>query len=134
MDLVPVPAPAVSASEVSVCPVCHQPVQLTWYFCPNCGKALKERPLSTTYGTQAWIYALSILMPWIAFLALGYWPGVKYLRSENEEAKQVGIIACVLMGISTIIMVWLLVVWTQQLVQSSLNGIGNLGGLGGGGL
>ena len=102
-----------------------------WYFCPNCGKGLRGKPLSTSTGTQAWIYALSVLMPWIAFLAVSYWPGVKYIRSDSEEAKQIGIIASVLMAISTIVMLWLLITWTQQLVQSSLNNVGNLGGLGG---
>ncbi len=124
MDNVPVPS-------LPICPTCHQSVQPEFYFCPNCGGALKEKPLSTTQATQAWIYALSIVMPWIAFLALHYWPGVKYIRSDDENAKQIGIIASVLMGISTIVMIWLLIVWTQQLVQSSVNDIGNLGGLGG---
>ncbi len=123
MDNVPIPS-------LPICPACHQPVQPEFYFCPNCGRALKEKPLSTTAATQAWIYALSIVMPWIAFLALHYWPGVKYIRSDDENAKQIGIIASVLMGISTIAMMWLLIVWTQQLVQSSLNNIGNLGGFG----
>lgn len=129
MDSVPTPESlSGSAPAFSVCPMCHQPIQLEWYFCPNCGKALKEKPLSTSYGTQAWIYALSIAMPWLAFLTLGYWPGVKYLRSKDENAKQIGIIACILVGVSTVIMVWLLVVWTQQLVQSSLNDVGNISG------
>ena len=121
MDSIPSPSsPA--------CPVCHQAVQPEFYFCPNCGKALKEKPLSTSSGTQAWIYALSIAMPWIAFLALSYWPGIKYMRSGDESAKQIGIIATVLMALSTIFMLWALVTWTQELVQSSLNSVGNLGG------
>lgn len=121
MTDIPPPVPA-------VCPVCHEPVQPEFYFCPNCGKALREKPLSVSSGTQAWIYALSIAMPWIAFLALGYWPGMKYIRSGDERAKEIGIIALVLMLISTAVMMWLLIVWTQELVQSSLNDIGNIGG------
>ena len=66
-------------------------------------------------------------MPWIAFLAVRYWPGVKYIRSGDSRVKRIGIIAAVLMGISTIIMIWLLTVWTEQLVQSSLSGV--MGGL-----
>ena len=113
-------------AALAVCPVCHQPVQPTWYFCANCGKALTEKPLSTSTGTQAWIYALSIAMPWIAFLGLSYWPGIRYIKSQDENAKQIGIIAAVLMGLSTIIMMWILIVWTENYVQSSVNSI-NLG-------
>ncbi len=111
-----------------VCPACHQPVQPEFYFCPNCGKLLREKPLSTSLETKAWIYALSIIMPFLAFLAISYWPGVKYLRSSDEEVRQIGIIATVLMVLSTILMVWLTIVWVQSAVQSSLNSIGNLGG------
>lgn len=120
---VPVPS-----SALPVCPVCHQAVQPEFYFCPNCGKSLHEKPLSTSWGTQAWIYALSVVMPWLAFLVLSYWPGIKYMRSDNEGAKQIGVIATVLMAISTIVMMWLLIVWTQAYVQYSVNSIGNLGG------
>lgn len=50
------------------------------------------------------------------------------MRSGDESAKQIGIIATVLMALSTIFMLWALVTWTQELVQSSLNSVGNLGG------
>ena len=121
MDDIPVPA--------LICSQCHQPLWPEFYFCPNCGTAAKEKPLSTSVGTQAWIYALSIVMPIICYLALSYWPGVKYVRSADERAKQIGIIAIALMTISTIVTFWLAIVWTQQYVQSSVNSI-NLSGLG----
>ncbi len=111
-----------------VCPQCHQPVAPEFYFCPNCGKSLSEKPLSTSPGTQAWIYIFSIIMPMIAFLGISHWPGIKYLKSDDENAKQIGIIAIVLMAISTIVTFWLAIVWIQQTVQSSVNNIGNIGG------
>lgn len=115
-----------------VCPVCHLPVQPEFYFCPNCGKELREKPLSTSVATQAWIYAFSIVMPMIAFLGISHWPGVRYLRSDDEAAKQIGIIASVLMAISTIVTFWLAIVWIQSYVQSSVNSInGDFGSLGG---
>jgi len=70
-------------------------------------------------------------MPAIAFLAISYWPGVRYLKSDDENAKRIGIIATVLMIVSTVVLYWLTIVWTQQLIQSSMNAI-NLGGLNGG--
>ena len=134
MDNVPVP-PMQPAAPVAVpamiCPQCHFPVQPEYYYCPNCGKSLREAPLSKSLGTQIWIYAFSIVLPVICFLAVSYWPGVKYIKSDDPDAKQIGIIAAVLMGLSTIITFWLAIVWIQQAVQSSVNSVGNLGGLNG---
>ena len=124
-------SPSVPLPTSLLCPVCHQSVQPEFYFCPNCGKKIKEKPLSVSGATQAWIYALSIVMPAIAFLAISYWPGVRYLKSDDENAKRIGIIATVLMIVSTVVLYWLTIVWTQQLIQSSMNAI-NLGGLNGG--
>ena len=101
----------------AVCPQCHQPVLLAYYFCPNCGKNLKEPPLSTSIATQAGIYLLSIIMPAIAFIAIKYWPGMKYLRSADWTKKQIGIIALVLMVASTVVITWWLIIWTEGLIQ-----------------
>ena len=118
-----------SPGNVSLCPVCHQPVPRDAYFCPNCGKELRPKPLSTSLGTQAWIYAFSLILPMIAYLAIGYWPGFRYLRSSDPREKQVGIIATVLLVLSTIITFWYVIAWMQAYVQQSVNDIGNLGNL-----
>ena len=111
-----------------LCPQCHQPVASTAYYCPNCGKKLSDPPLSISVGSQAWIYAFSIILPWIAYLAISYWPGIKYLRSDDPEAKQVGMVAMALLVISSVIAFWLSIVWIQNAVQSSVNSVGNIGG------
>lgn len=123
MDDIPIPL-----VPSAICPVCHLPVQSEAYFCPNCGAKLREKPLSVSVATQAWIYALSIVMPMIAFLALHYWPGIKYVRSDDARAKQIGLIAIALIALSTIITYWLSIVWLQGFIQSSVNNVGNLGG------
>jgi len=105
------------------CPVCHQPVLPTYFFCPNCGKNLKEPPLSTSVATQIGIYLFSIILPAIAFLAIRYWPGVKYLRSPDWSRKQIGIIAVILMAASTIILVWWGIVWFEGFAQSATGGL-----------
>ena len=112
----------------ALCPQCHQPVPPAAYFCPNCGKKLSEPPLATGGGTQAWIYVFSIILPMIAFLAIKYWPGIKYVRSGDRRAKQIGFIAIALITVSTIVTFWLAAVWINQILQTSLNGIGNFGG------
>jgi len=111
-----------------LCPQCHFVVKPEYYYCPNCGKSLHEAPLSTSIMTQAWIYGFSIVLPIICYLAVSYWPGIKYLLSEDENAKQIGIVACILLAVSSIITFWLAIVWIQQAVQSGVSSVGNLGG------
>jgi len=109
--------------ETNICPVCHQPILPQYYFCPNCGAKLNEAPLSTAPATQAWIYVFSIILPMICFIFVKRWPGVKYFKSNDPKAKQIGEIAWALLILSTIITIWLVYVWTQQMIQSSINSI-----------
>ncbi|MEK7180727.1 MAG: zinc ribbon domain-containing protein [Patescibacteria group bacterium] len=88
--------------ETVICPTCHQPVTAEWFFCPNCGKNLKEKPPSTTWLMQTGLYLLAVLLT-----PLGLWPGIKYLRSHDAHARRVGIIVVVLTSLSFIISIWL---------------------------
>ena len=116
-------ASANSATTSGICPVCHQPVFRQYYFCPNCGAKLKSAPLKTDGATQAMIYAFSVILPFIAFIFITRWQGVKYLKSPDKKAKQIGMIAWALLIISTIIVIWLAVVWTQNAIKASVNSI-----------
>jgi len=62
----------------------------------------------------------------IAYLAIGYWPGVKYMRSADPKAKQIGGIAMTLLVISSVVTFWYSIVWIQQQVQSAETSVGNL--------
>jgi hypothetical protein len=110
-------------SVSSVCPVCHQPILPQYYFCPNCGTKLNSTPLSTTASTQAWIYAFSIILPMICFIFVTRWPGVKYFKSNDPKAKEIGQIAWALLIFSTVVTIWLAIVLTQNLIQSSIDSI-----------
>ncbi len=113
------------------CPSCHQPVLPTYYFCPNCGANLRPAPLKTDTISQIELYLFSIVLPMIAFLAVGKWQGLKYLKSKDPKEKQIGMIAWALMIISTIIVIWYTVVWTQNYIQETVNSINvDLGSLG----
>jgi len=114
----------------AICPQCHQPVLPTYYFCPNCGKSLHEPPLLTSVGAQTGLYILSIIMPLICFLAINQWKGMKYMKSADPQAKQVGYIATALMVISTVIVVWVGIIWTEQLINSMTGGLMGAGSMG----
>jgi len=73
------------------CPVCSSLVDTTAFFCPICGKNLKEKPLSTGIGTQIGLYAVSVLLP-----PLFIGRTIKYLKSAEPKAKQIGVISLIL--------------------------------------
>jgi predicted nucleic acid-binding Zn ribbon protein len=106
-----------------ICPICHQPILPEYYFCPNCGNKLNSAPLSISTESQLKLYAHSIVLPLICFVTAGKWQGIKYFKAEDKKTKNVGIVACALLILSTLIMIWLVVVWTNQAIQSSINSI-----------
>ncbi|HVF69125.1 MAG TPA: hypothetical protein VNA13_01025 [Xanthomonadales bacterium] len=79
----------------SACPSCNLPVLSVFYFCPNCAKSLRPKPLSTSIGNQIGIYLLSALVP-----PFGLVPGIKYLLQKSGKAKAVGAVAVLLTIIS----------------------------------
>jgi hypothetical protein len=125
-NIVPVPA-NIPMPQVAICPRCHFSVKPEYYFCPNCGAKLTDAPLATDSMTQMLIYGFSIILPLIAYLAITKWPGIKYLRSQDEKAKQIGIIALGLLIVSSVIMFWLTYVWIQGYIQSSVSNMSSLG-------
>lgn len=103
----------------SNCPQCHLQVLQIFYFCPNCGKNLRPKPLSISLGKQIGIYLLSFFLP-----PLGLLPGFKYLFQEEAKAKLVGVIALILTIISIFVTVNLamsLSVQIQERITSQLN-------------
>jgi len=52
------------------------------------------------------------------------------MKSANPAAKQIGYIATGLMLASTVVVVWLGVIWTEQLINSMTGGLMGAGNLG----
>lgn len=82
-----------------LCPTCQYKTLPDWYFCPNCGKNLKEAPLDVSIGKQILIYSVSFFL---TPLGLGW--GLKYVKSKDNKIKTIGIISIVLTVISIIFM------------------------------
>jgi len=112
-----------SLGSVPACPVCHQPVLPQYYFCPNCGAKLHEAPLSTSVSAQIGLYAFSIILPMIGFLMITRWNGLKYYKSDDPKAKQMGIISFLLLICSTVFLIWYAIVATQHYIQSTVDSI-----------
>lgn len=86
----------------SICPTCHTEVKPTDYFCFNCGKNLKPKPLSTSVSSLVVLYAISIFLP-----PFGVFKGLKYLQEKDSQRKIIGLIAVLLTITSLIITIML---------------------------
>lgn len=73
------------------CPKCKIAVSPEDFFCRNCGKPLKPRPLSTSIGKQTIIYLVSIFLP-----PFGLSPAVKYIKQPDSKSKIIGWVAVAL--------------------------------------
>jgi hypothetical protein len=103
------------------CPACKQNIQAEYYFCPNCGRKLKEKPQPTTMLRQILVYLLSFFLP-----PLGLWPGIKYLKQKDNKSKIIGVISIVLTVVSAAISIWLyfgLIRTINQQLNQQLNNI-----------
>jgi hypothetical protein len=107
-----------------ICPQCHQPIKAEYYYCPNCGKKLSEPGLSTNIGAQLWLYAFSLVLPFIGYLAITYWQGIRYARSDDPKAQEIGWIAIALLTASSIFVIWQATVWINGFVQSATSTAG----------
>jgi uncharacterized membrane protein YvbJ len=87
-------------NKISFCPTCKFSVQDNWFFCPNCGKLIKDKPLEISTTKQILIYGVSFFLS-----PLGLAWGLKYIRSKDKKTKNIGIISIVLTVISIILMI-----------------------------
>ena len=71
------------------------PVLETFFFCPSCGKKIREKPLSLSLMAQIAAYAVSVFLP-----PLGLIYTVKYLKQSETKAKTIGWITLILTVIS----------------------------------
>jgi hypothetical protein len=94
------------------CPFCKAQIDPTAYFCPDCGKKVREKPLSTGFGSQALLYLASIFLP--PFNLPWTW---RYLHSDDPTGKKIGWISVILMVISLLIVIWLSYAFAQSLTK-----------------
>lgn len=111
-----------NGANVSQCSVCHTAILPNWYFCPNCGKAFKEKPPNITVFKQVYIYAISFFL---APLGLGW--GLKYIRSSDQKTRTVGMISIALTVVSILLIIMVFKNFADQ-YGKMLNNIGNFNG------
>lgn len=100
-----------------VCKKCQNPIAASFFFCPYCGKKLRQLPLSTSIGRQIWYYFLAIFFPYFTVA-----PSISYLRQSDNNSKATGIVLLLLTAVSLLINVYY--VWvTAQYFNEQLNGL-----------
>lgn len=77
--------------EIMVCPSCQAVTSTTANFCSQCGKKLKNAPLSTSVAKQIVIYLVSFFL---APFGLGY--AFIYLKQPDAKTRTIGIISLAL--------------------------------------
>jgi hypothetical protein len=78
------------------CRKCKSAILDTYYFCPNCGKKIKDPPVSTTILKQLYIYLFSLFLP--PFGLIYVYP---YLMTKGRKAKIIGLVALILTLVSS---------------------------------
>jgi RNA polymerase subunit RPABC4/transcription elongation factor Spt4 len=109
--------------EITACSNCHQPIELADYFCPNCGKKIRSRSLSTSWGSLTILFLKTVLLP-----PLGLWWGYRYLRQPDTRSKIAGLVTIAITVAET---VWLTVATIDAVnqAQQQINQQINLYGL-----
>ncbi len=108
-------------SQQITCPHCQASINSEDYFCPNCGKKIKDPPVKMTVFKQIGVYAVSILFP-----PLGLWPGIRYFRNKDPKIQMVGIVAIILTIMSSVVTIWYSYVLIQNInktINSQINDI-----------
>jgi len=73
---------------------------------------VREKPLSTGTFTQIGLYAVSILLPPLSLI----WT-MKYLKSKDPKAKQIGMISLGLTIAALVAVIWLSIAFAKNVTQ-----------------
>lgn len=95
-----------------VCKYCSLPVTPVDYFCPNCGKKLKDKPVSIGFWALVWLFGLSAFAP-----PFGIGLTIKYMRAEDEQARTLGWISLVVTLVALIVTILLTKTLMENLNQ-----------------
>lgn len=103
---VPMPTPQTGVKQTLAnptnlsCKYCTAPITENSYFCPTCGKKLKEPPFKFSIGKSILLVLFSIF-----FAPLGIFPAIRHLRINDTKARALGIVLIIVTVISTVFVI-----------------------------
>lgn len=115
---------ASSTSSLTPCPFCGADIDAKDYFCPSCGKKVREKPLSTGLGKQIVVYAVSLLLPPFGLVWVP-----RYFKMPGS-GKKIAVIIVILTVISLAVSVWVAIDFVHTFdttLQKELNTYQNIG-------
>ena len=107
-----------------MCKKCQNPISSTYYFCPYCGRKLREPPLGTSLWKQISVYLFAVLVP-----PFGIIPGIRYLNQPDDRSKLIGLVVLLLTGFSLMASIYYGMIFWQGF-QKTLSSQGLQVGLG----
>lgn len=108
-----------------VCPKCKAAVDASFYFCPNCGQQLRDKPLATSFGKQLAVYFTSFFFP-----PFGLWSAFRYLTQKGAGSKIIGVLATALTVVSLVGVTYEILLLNDLMAQvlPLLSGFSQMGG------
>jgi hypothetical protein len=96
-------------NPVISCPHCQLQVLPVFYFCPNCGKQLRPKPIAVSLGRQLGVYLLSFFFP-----PLGFPIALRYIKQQNKKTKIIGMISLAVIAVSIGAAVYTYILFVQR--------------------
>lgn len=91
------------------CPSCKLPVLSEFYYCPNCGKQQRAKPIEVSAGKQVGVYLLGFFMP---PLAIPF--ALRYIKQPNKKTRIIGMAVLSLVIVSIGLSLYGYVLFLQQ--------------------
>lgn len=89
-------------TTLTACPFCGTSIDSLAFFCPTCGKKVREKPPSTGFWSQLLLYFVSLFLP-----PFGLGLTLRYLRYPTPTSHRVGFVSLALTLIGLAGAVWL---------------------------
>ena len=97
------------------CPFCNNKIDAKAFYCPICGKKVREKPVSTKFWPVALLFFLSIFLP-----PLNIGLTIRYMKSADHKAKTIGKISLFVMT-AVIVVACIAAYYTTKYVSDQVN-------------
>lgn len=98
-----------------LCPFCAKEIDPKAYYCPECGKKVREKPVPLGFWPIVALFALCIFLP-----PFNIGLTIKYMKSPDPKAKKIGVISLIVM-IAVLVAVGISTYFVTKYVSDQVN-------------